>query len=410
MKLKPYQIEGAAHLAKFPRAALWDEPGTGKTAQALEALKLIEARRPLAIVPASAVPVWRAEGANWSGKPFPAISYEMALKSPAAWTSFDAIIFDEAHYLKSPTAQRTLFAQKLVRENPSAYLWFLTGTPMPNHIGESFTQVTLVDPWLVSRQGIRTYRDWLNKWAVWFEGDHGPRVKGVKDAEGFKAWLRASGRFKRRTWAEIGSQLPPVLVHTLPVDIDQDPDIGIIDEGMERLAAAFEHPGHVGGAASATRHRLGIAKARAVLPILAEELSADPMLSLVVFAYHREALRVLAEGLAPHGVSYIDGSTLDRDTPVTLFQRGQNRVFIGQNQAAGTAIGLTASQEIVLVEPEWVPGVNEQIIKRVRRMGQNRPVRARFVYAADTLDDDITRVTARKVRDILSTDIKEEIR
>ncbi|MFX7333291.1 SNF2-related protein, partial [Acinetobacter baumannii] len=68
------------------------------------------------------------------------LSYEMAAK----WAPkiegdlFDAIVFDEAHYLKNPTAARTRAmlgtqcdgAKGLAKW--AAHAWFLTGTPIPN--------------------------------------------------------------------------------------------------------------------------------------------------------------------------------------------------------------------------------------------------------------------------------------
>jgi len=36
----------------------------------------------------------------------------------------------------------------------------------------------------------------------------------------------------------------------------------------------------------------------------------------------------------------------------------------------GEGWNLVASQNVVLAEPDWVPGKNEQLIRRIRRIGQ----------------------------------------
>ncbi len=80
-------------------------------------------------------------------------------------------------------------------------------------------------------------------------------------------------------------------------------------------------------------------------------------------------------------------------------------MFVVQQQAGGVAITLTAASEIVLVEPDWSPEVNAQAIKRVHRISQRNPVRARIFKVEESLDDGIMEGLARKIamrKEILS--------
>ena len=52
--LEPYQLRGAAYLAAAYRASIFDEPGLGKTAQAIRARELVKAERTIVICPAGA--------------------------------------------------------------------------------------------------------------------------------------------------------------------------------------------------------------------------------------------------------------------------------------------------------------------------------------------------------------------
>jgi SNF2 family DNA or RNA helicase len=120
-------------------------------------------------------------------------------------------------------------------------------------------------------------------------------------------------------------------------------------------------------------------------------------------AYLRQKLE--AGGYVIYG---FDGSTPQstRADQVEGFQKGAYRAaFVVQQQAGGVAITLTRASEIVLVEPDWSPEVNAQAIKRVHRIGQERPVRARIFKVEDSLDEGIMDNLARKIamrKEILS--------
>ena len=59
--LEPYQLEGARFLADRVQAFLADEPGVGKTAQAIRACDIVGARNVLVLVPASVRVNWLRE-------------------------------------------------------------------------------------------------------------------------------------------------------------------------------------------------------------------------------------------------------------------------------------------------------------------------------------------------------------
>ena len=50
--------------------------------------------------------------------------------------------------------------------------------------------------------------------------------------------------------------------------------------------------------------------------------------------------------------------------------------------------------------PDWVPGNNAQAIMRCHRIGQTRPVLARFVALAGGADERISNVLKRKTREL----------
>ena len=85
-----------------------------------------------------------------------------------------------------------------------------------------------------------------------------------------------------------------------------------------------------------------------------------------------------------------------------LIDRFQNdprcRVFIGQITAAGTAVTLTATNQVLFAETSWSPGDLVQAAKRCHRIGQRRPVFVRILALSDSLDEAVSRVLAGKAR------------
>lgn len=56
----------------------------------------------------------------------------------------EAAIFDESHYLKNPQSNRSKAARKVVKG--AGFVRVLTGTPSPNHYGDLWGQMVLVNP------------------------------------------------------------------------------------------------------------------------------------------------------------------------------------------------------------------------------------------------------------------------
>jgi SWI/SNF-related matrix-associated actin-dependent regulator of chromatin subfamily A-like protein 1 len=83
------------------------------------------------------------------------------------------------------------------------------------------------------------------------------------------------------------------------------------------------------------------------------------------------------ETLADQGVSGFTGSSSlrDRDRAAEKFQHDPNcQFFIGNIEAAGQGITLTAARHVVVAEPDWRGTYLEQAEDRAHRIGQTHPV------------------------------------
>ena len=97
----------------------------------------------------------------------------------------------------------------------------------------------------------------------------------------------------------------------------------------------------------------------------------------IVFAYHHDVIERLIEALADRGVSGFTGSSSlkDRDRAAERFQSDPAcQFFIGNIEAAGQGITLTAARHVVFAEPDWRGTYLEQAEDRAHRIGQDHPV------------------------------------
>jgi SWI/SNF-related matrix-associated actin-dependent regulator 1 of chromatin subfamily A len=120
---------------------------------------------------------------------------------------------------------------------------------------------------------------------------------------------------------------------------------------------------------------------------------------VVVFAYHKDVIEGLKNGLESHSPVTISGDTASskRQEVVDRFQTDpKTRVFIGQITAAGTGITLTAASTVVFVETSWVPGEIAQAEDRCHRIGQKDSVLVQFLVFAGTLEEHQLRAVVDK--------------
>jgi SNF2 family DNA or RNA helicase len=136
---------------------------------------------------------------------------------------------------------------------------------------------------------------------------------------------------------------------------------------------------------------------------VAQELEDGQYQKIVIFGIHRDVIEGLRSSLKAFDAVTLYGGT-DPKTRQKNIDRFQNnpkcRVFIGNIKACGTAITLTAADQVLFVEEEWTPADNAQAAMRVHRIGQSKPVSVRITRLPDSLDQKIGGVLARKTREI----------
>lgn len=435
-----HQAELVGRIALGERAVyLADEQGLGKTASATIAAVAADAQRVVVIAPAVTKIGWQREIESWvpgaevqvlsarKAAPidpearFVVVNYEIAgawedeLK---AWGA-DALVVDEAHYVKDSRAARSK-AVANISENlcggKGALRIMMSGTPIPNRPIELAHPLTVLGK-LNAMGGFWAY---AKRYAEARQDRYGWDMTGAAHLDELHDKLVANGMFRRRKSDVL--DLPSRTVADVPVALEKDGARTVKtaqDALIGSLRAAVEeaHPdttptkadvrAAVGQALSsngspaftqlaALRQATGLAKVLLVterVQSLVEQ--GEPV---VVMVHHRSVQDELMTALAEHGPVQITGGqdAAARQASIDAFQTGNAKVAVCSIQAAGVGITLNRASQVVLGELPWTAAAQDQAIDRVHRIGQDAPVTAWRVLAADTLDEQLAATISRK--------------
>lgn len=423
--LYPYQEAGVAYALARRHALLGDQPGLGKTSQAIVVANEMGAKRVLVVCPASVRQQWAREIRNWTIQNRPSIytiqkaadgmspvagwtiiSYDLArgaLRTTLEQGGWDLIILDEAHYLKSPEALRTraLFGGGEDRwpgiaANVEKVL-ALTGTPLPNRPRECYT---------ITRSLCWDALDWMSQEDFTYRFN--PSYMG-REMVGRLPELQNRLRCNlmvRRLKAEVLTQLPEVRYELSYVETTADVRRVLQAEAMididptDLTGTSMAIQGEV----STVRREMGEAMAPQVAHHVAEALDGGEE-KLVLFAHHRSVMNYLEGHLDRFGLVRIDGSTSPANRAIRIRQFMHNpevRVILGNLQSMGTGVdGLQEVASLVIfAEASWVPGENHQAVDRLHRIGQRSAVLARFMVAEGSFAERVLGTAIGKERNI----------
>ena len=434
--LLPYQHAGVSYAANARRTFIADDMGLGKTLQSIATLEYVWDSYPAVVVcPPSLVLNWVAEWNRWlpnrkvvpvvNRKDFPERdSYDVVIigySNIAHWekrlTGHRSYIFDESHYAKTPTAQRTKAAVKIAKSAPKeGIVLCLTGTPVTNRPNEYASQLDILGRlkdfgglWGFYRRYCGAFQDNFGQW----------NISGNSHLDELNERLRGTC-YIRRTKDQVLSDLPPVvhskvLVEGTPAAMKEyvkaEKDILLyIAERARQLALEQGKPSYGAAIAAmikaeANEHlvRLSVLRrlaAKAKMEVAAEWINAriENGKKVVVAAHHREVVDELARKF---GNIRIQGgmSVEEVEENKRRFQTesiDSAPVIVLSIQAAKTGHTLTAAEECLFVELPWTPADLDQTYSRLHRIGQKGSVTSTYMLAAGTIDEDIYDLIEKK--------------
>lgn len=445
-QLMPFQAQVVAAAASGHRTFLLaDEPGLGKTAQALLAAQAANAYPLLVVVPNVVKTNWAREVGMWTplrratvvhgdGDTVDAfadvviVNYEL-LDRHVGWLGhlgFRGMVVDEAHFIKNKSSQRSqhvlAISEQIRARVARPLLMALTGTPLINDI-EDFRAIWQFLGWIDDTKPVGRLMTDLEE-------------TGLTPADpGFYAAARSAvidmGIVRRRK-VDVIADIPARRVADLPVELDGavgrsiraaeaalarrlvsryraaleargDANLAGIDLELARRVAAGELK-DAGSKAKGDNvftmvRRIGQAKAG-----LAADYAAQLVRNVgkvVFFARHIDVLDAAEQSFAERGLKYVsirgEQTTRARDKAVAAFMTDPEvSIAVCSLMAAGVGLNLQVASNLVLAELSWTDAEQTQAIDRIHRIGQGEPVTAWRIIAAQTIDAKIAELIDSK--------------
>jgi SWI/SNF-related matrix-associated actin-dependent regulator 1 of chromatin subfamily A len=437
MELWDFQKGSIDYARNRTHVLIGDQPGLGKTPIAIALANEWRAQRVLLICPANIRLQWVRRIHEWSTLPWPryihaimsgrngvnphaqwtVVSYDLA-RTPAigaqlAAMSFDLLILDEAHYLKTIDARRTraIFGGGERRDftalaDSAERVIALTGTPLPNRPRECYT---------MARGLCHEAIDWMSEDKFSERFNPSKKMEHVGADGQVKIWIdERTGRHAelqnrlranfmvRHLKREVMGQLQMPAFDVIRLEPNKAVKLALQAESMLQIdpenweGADMTVLGHI----SVVRRQMGIAMAPLVADYVNMLLDGGEE-KIVLFAWHIEVLNILEKELSKHGTVRIDGSTSPKNKEALVqkfISDPRIQVIIGNLQSMGTGTdGLQlVSNHALIAEPSWTPGENTQAFDRLDRGGQTRTVQGDLLVAEGSLSEKILASALRK--------------
>ena len=422
LALKPYQEVSRDFLAGRNTALLADQPRVGKSPASIRAvdvcLKSMDSRVGVVVVvcPAHLRSNWVREIRRWrQGNWFAlVVSYNKApdLVRVARYHKwkFDVLIVDESHFAKAKTAQRSMavYGPKFDRidglSGHADRVWALSGTPQPNNPGELWTMLHALAPDLIMRPNGRpmTFPGFEHKYCAKIMTPNGVKIVGSKNSRDLKAKL--AGFSLRRTRLEtLGLDLQPWSNVVVEMPADARRQMKSFEESAEgrALVKALARGGlkelKKQASAAAYRKMVGLAKVSGIAALVSDELDSEGG-KIVIGCHHLDVIERLRLALLAYHPLVINGAVADKLAVRDRFTETlKHRVLIVQNIAGGTGLDLSAADNFLSAEIEYVGADNEQVSARIFNTEKRRACFRRFAVLAGSLDEKIIASSTKKL-------------
>ena len=144
-------------------------------------------------------------------------------------------------------------------------------------------------------------------------------------------------------------------------------------------------------------------KVQALLKLLKTSQNEDPSSKSVVFSQFKQMLILLEAPLKNAGFNILrlDGSMSMRKRLQVIKQFAHGgpdapTVLLASLKAAGAGVNLTAASTVYLFDPWWNPGVEEQAMDRVHRIGQKKEVKVIRLIVKGSIEERILSLQEKK--------------
>jgi SWI/SNF-related matrix-associated actin-dependent regulator of chromatin subfamily A-like protein 1 len=444
LKLKPYpyQLQGIAYCLQHKRVIIGDQPGLGKTAQAIAAITVAKQFPCLVICPSSLKVNWQREWHMWTYQKAVILNdsnkntWHMLAKGQSLFGQgeagmaqvfitnyeslkkffvtrietpkdrglslkdvrfspninlFKSVIIDESHRVKEVKTQQTKFTKGICTDKE--WVFALTGTPVVNKPADLVSQLSIIGQF--GRFG--GYKYFLGRYCGGFDKGH----SNLKELN----WMLHTHCFFRREKKDVLKELPDKVRQVVYCDILNRREYNDALADLEMYLKKYRQATDKEVARSMKGEvmvRIGVLKnvsARGKLNDVVEYISdvVEAGEKIVVFIHLKE-VRDHLKKMFPAAVTITgEDSMADRQRAVDSFQKDPDcQVIICSIKAAGVGLTLTASSRVAFVELPWHPADTEQAEDRCHRISQKNSVQCTYFLGRDTIDEWVYRIIDEK--------------
>ena len=452
--LFPYQRRGVAYGIEKKRFIIADEPGLGKTAQAIAMSVAVKARCVLVICPATLKENWKREFNAWSDrKPLILVDkfkktwhryYEVGMadtfitnfeslkkyfvekierpidpetgkEKPLRLNNihfsefinlFDMVIIDEAHRCKDGRGQQTKFVMGIAKGKE--YVINLTGTPVVNKPNDLISQLYIIG----KLESFGGYKKFVDRYC---SGPNGS--SNLKELN----YMLNRHCFYRREKREVLKDLPDKMRQIVKCDIttraEYDKALSNLElylsENLKKSEGEIDKSlrGEIMVQMGILKQISAKGKIEGVVEFIEEIVDAGE--KIVVFVHHKEVAYSIINHFPDALLVTGDNVGESRQNAIDEFQNNpKKQVIICSIKAAGVGITLTASSRVAFVELPWHPADCDQCEDRCHRIGQKDSVQCTYFLGDNTIDEDIYEIIQAKreiANKITGTEDKVEV-
>lgn len=390
VELRHYQTFGAKYALHYKRTLLGDEMGLGKTIQALALMNHLDqndAKYSIVVCPLSVLANWKreieqhsnlktfifhgnkreTEFAKWQEeKGVLLTTYEHTLRLEMEGQAVDALIVDEAHYIKNPAARRSKSVYELA--NLANYALFMSGTPIENRLEEMKQLIAVLQPEIAELLS---------------------RELHLLQPTAFKKTVAPV--YLRRNRKDVLTELPELEIIPQWMDFGEEEQVHYEQAVGGGQLMLMRRAAWLGGAPEKSP------KLQKLLDICEEAYENGH--KVLVFSFFRDVIRTVQSHLGGRTFEAITGDVPNdrRQDIIDEFTKAKpGSVLVSQITAGGVGLNIQAANIVILCEPQWKPSIEEQAISRAYRMGQSRNVVVYRLLTEDSIDVSMLEVLGKK--------------
>lgn len=425
-ELDPAQKQDVDDMLAHKRWMLLHEPGVGKTPPAVVAATL---KLPcLVTVPAYLIPQWEEYIKNWSpGSTIASMNEngfdarnealhsdaDFVLTSYHNWAApkkyegfwkikWESMIFDEAHRLRGRNSKWTKAVQTLTNvdsKNKNVHMWFLTGTPIVRDGGDLFPLLKLCD-----KQVYSSYWSFVERWCKLDITPWATEVKEVKDPVGFQKML---AQYSSRREATYDTE---AVYEDLAVDLPVS-----VRNSIRKLKKDFilEHPDmkdpqwftSAGAIWAKIRQVTSVPPTKTnpkmeALKGKLEDIGDDRVVVACWFKNTANCAKEVIEKLKrPVALFTGDQSPSQKEDALRLYRNNENGILICTVAAMKEGVNLQQGRHTIFLEESELGADNLQLVGRQYRRGQERTVIVTRIFARQSVDERVHRLSTSRNRD-----------